>query len=126
MIKVINIILSNKIATLSRNIENLSNLHRIFSLLVPITFWNCWKSVHGNVNHFLVHAQSLSHVQLCNPMNCSPSVSSVHGILQARILEWVAISSSRGSSRPRDLTCFSCGSCIASRFFITESPGKPS
>ena len=39
---------------------------------------------------------------LCNPMDCSPPGSSVHGILQARILEWVAISFSRGSSRPRD------------------------
>ena len=39
---------------------------------------------------------------LCNPMDCSPPASSVHGILQARILEWVAISFSRGSSRPRD------------------------
>ena len=35
---------------------------------------------------------------LCDPMDCSPSVSSVHGILQARILEWVAIPFSRGSS----------------------------
>ena len=41
---------------------------------------------------------------LCNPMDGSPPVSSVHGILQARILEWVAISFSRGSSRPRDRT----------------------
>ena len=38
----------------------------------------------------------------CNPMNCSPPGSSVHGTLQARILEWIAISFSRGSSRPRD------------------------
>ena len=41
---------------------------------------------------------------LCGPMDCSPPGSSVHGILQARILEWVAISSSRGSSQPRDQT----------------------
>ena len=41
------------------------------------------------------------------PWNCSPPGSSVHGILQARILEWGAISSSRGSSRPRDLICIS-------------------
>ena len=41
---------------------------------------------------------------LCDPMDCSPSGSSVHRILQARILEWVAISFSRGSSRPRDRT----------------------
>ena len=39
---------------------------------------------------------------LCDPMNCSPPGSSVHGILQARIMEWVAIAFSRGSSRPRD------------------------
>ena len=41
---------------------------------------------------------------LCDPMDCSPLGSSVHGILQARILEWVAISFSRGSSSPRDWT----------------------
>ena len=41
---------------------------------------------------------------LCNPMNCGLPGSSVHGILQARILEWVAISFPRGSSLPRDLT----------------------
>ena len=42
---------------------------------------------------------------LCKPMNCSLQGSSVHGILQARILEWVAIPFSRGSSLPRDRTC---------------------
>ena len=40
----------------------------------------------------------------CDPMDCSSPGSSVHGILQARIVEWVAISFSRGSSRPRDRT----------------------
>ena len=44
----------------------------------------------------------LSHVRLCDPMDCSLPVSSLHGILQARVLEWVAISFSRGSSWPRD------------------------
>ena len=39
---------------------------------------------------------------LCDPMDCSPPSSSVHGILQARILQWVAMPSSRGSSQPRD------------------------
>ena len=39
---------------------------------------------------------------LCDPIGCSPKRSSVHGILQARILEWVAIPFSRGSSQPRD------------------------
>ncbi|XDC86430.1 hypothetical protein R6Z07F_017603 [Ovis aries] len=41
---------------------------------------------------------------LCDPVDCSPPGSSLHGILRARILEWVAISFSRGSSRPRDQT----------------------
>ena len=45
---------------------------------------------------------------LCNPIDCSPPGSSVHGIVLARILEWVAISSSRGSSWPRDWTHVSC------------------
>ena len=53
---------------------------------------------------------------LCNPMDCSPPGSSVHGNLQARILEWVANPFSRGSSRPSDWTCVSC---IAGRFFTT-------
>ena len=41
---------------------------------------------------------------LCNSMDCNPPGSSIHGILQARVLEWVAISFSRGSSQPRDRT----------------------
>ena len=45
---------------------------------------------------------------LCDLMECSLPGSSIHGILQARILEWVAMPSSRGSSWPRDWTCISC------------------
>ena len=57
------------------------------------------------------------HLTFCNPTDCSPAVSSVHGILQARILEWVApleggVPSSRESSQPRDQTCVSYISCI--------------
>ena len=48
-------------------------------------------------------------------MDCSPPGSSIHGILQSRILEWVAISSSRGSSQPRDRTHIFYISCIGSR-----------
>ena len=66
---------------------------------------------------------SCGHVWLfCDPMRCSPPGFSVHGISQARILEWVAISFSRGSSPPRDGTHVSC---IAGRFFTTEPNGKP-
>ena len=56
-------------------------------------------------------------------MDCSPLGSSVHGISQARILEWIAISFYRGSSRPRGQTHISCD---AGRFFTTEPPGNPS
>ena len=51
---------------------------------------------------------------LCDPMDCNPPESSVHGILRARILEWVAIPFFRGSSWPRDQTQVSC---IAGKFF---------
>ena len=63
----------------------------------------------------------LSCLTLCEPMDYSLPGSTVHGISQARILEWVAISFSRGSSWPRDQTHVSCmgGS------FTTAPPGKP-
>ena len=53
---------------------------------------------------------------LCDPMDCSQPISSVLRILQARILEWVAMPSSRGSSWPRDQNCVSFVSCIWKRF----------
>ena len=56
---------------------------------------------------------------LCDPMDCSPPGSSVHEIFQARILEWVAISSSGGSSRPRDQTHISCISCMGRQILYT-------
>ena len=62
-----------------------------------------------------IRAKSLQlYLTVCNPMDCSPPGSSVHGILQKRILEWVAIPFSRGSSQPRDRTWVSC---IAGGFF---------
>ena len=54
----------------------------------------------------------------CDPVDCSPPCSSVHGILQARILEWVAISFSRGSSRPRSLA-------LQADALTSEPPWKP-
>ena len=63
-----------------------------------------------------LHAQSLQAcLTLCSPMDCNPSGSSVHWILQARVQEWAAISSSRWSSWPRDQTYVSC---TEGRFFI--------
>ena len=57
-------------------------------------------------------------------MDCNLSGSSVHGIFQAIVLEWIAISFSSESSQPRDLTCVSSASCIAGRFLATKSEGK--
>ena len=57
----------------------------------------------------------------CDPMDHSPPGSCVHWIFQARIMEWVAISFSRGSSQPRYQTHVSC---LAGRFFTTEPPGS--
>ena len=73
---------------------------------------------------FVVALSLLSCVRLlCDPMNCSPLGTSVHGIFQARILEWVAISFSRASSHPRDYK--PTHPALASRFFTTEPSGKP-
>ena len=60
-------------------------------------------------------------VALCNPMDYSPPGSSVHRIFQTRILEWIAISFSRGSSQPRDRTQVSR---IAGRFFTSWATGE--
>ena len=70
-----------------------------------------WPLTPNYINCSLV-AQSCP--TLCNPMDCRTLGSSIHGISQARILEWVAISFLRGSSQPRDRTCVSN---IAVRFF---------
>ena len=67
---------------------------------------------------FMLLLSHFSRVQLCDPPG-----SSVHGILQARILEWVAMPSSRRSSQPRDQTQVSC---TAGRLFATGPPGKTS
>ena len=58
---------------------------------------------------------------LCDPMDCSLPRSSIHGIFQTRILEWVAISFSRGSSGPKDWTRVFC---MAGRFFTIEPPWR--
>ena len=69
-----------------------------------------------------MHAQSC--LTLFNPVDCRPPGSSAHGISQAGILEWVAISSSRESSRPRDSSCVSCmGRWILYYWATREAPG---
>ena len=60
---------------------------------------------------------------LCDHMGCSPPGSSVHGIFQARVLEWVAISFSRGSSQPRDWTQVSC--IVSETLYHLSHQGSP-
>ena len=62
--------------------------------------------------HLCVCSVTQSCLSLCELMDCGPPASSTSGIFQARTLEWVAISCSRGSFRPRDRTRISCVSCI--------------
>ena len=87
----------------------------------------CWNGSDSAISSTLLccavlHLVTQSCLILCNPMNCSPPDSSVHGILQARILEWVAMFSSRGSSQSRDRTQVSR---IEGIFFTTEPQGNP-
>ena len=78
------------------------------------------------IYHYIMWAYMLScfsHVQLlCDPVDCSPPGSSVYGISQARILEWVAISFSRGSSQPRDQTHICIGRQILYHWGTWEAP----
>ena len=79
--------------------------------LVPLSLFSC--SVSLSANGTCVCAKLLQSCStLCDPRDYSLSGSTVHGILQARIMEWVAVPSSRGSSQPRDRTWVSYMSCI--------------
>ena len=80
--------------------------------LVGLTFW-CECSV------------AQSYLTLHSPIKCSLPGLSVHGILQARILEWVVMPSFRGSSRPRDRTHIPYVSCTAGRFSTTSTTSFP-
>ena len=62
-------------------------------------------------------ARMLHRVRLCNPMDCTLPDSSVHWIFQVKILDWVAISSSRGSSQPRDWICISVSPALSRQVF---------
>ena len=70
-------------------------------------------------------ACSQSHLTLCDLMDCSLPGSSVHELFQARILEWIAISFSRGSSQPRDRICVSCVFCIHRQMLYHSHLGSP-
>ena len=82
--------------------------------------WNTWYN--DDCDWCMCAPLSLT---LCDAMDCSLPGFSVHGIFQARILEWVAISYSRGSSQPRDRTCIACV-CHIGRLILYHlvPPGK--
>ena len=82
---------------------------------------NSVPSYHGLHCMFMWKSVAQSCLTLCDPMNCNPPGFSVHGILQARILESVAIPFSRGSLWPRD---WAWVSCIAGRFFTVWATEK--
>ena len=80
-----------------------STYHASTVLIILHTTQHPFAKGYGYYNsHLKVKVKSLSRIRLCDPTDCSLPGSSVHGIFQARILEWVAISFSRGSSPPRD------------------------
>ena len=65
-----------------------------------------------------------SDLTLWDPLDCSSPGFSVHGLLQARILEWFALSCSRGSSKPRNRTTFPVSLALAGRFFTCWATGE--
>ena len=90
------------------------NILKLFWLCGINTYFTVYKSMAPrvrkewglrHVTYAYVHAQSCT---LCNPVDCSPPGSSVHGTFQARIVERVVIFFSRGSSWPTDWNCISC------------------
>ena len=91
------------------------------------SYHNCWFFLCVYV--YVLSTDNFSSVQFSHsvvsdslrPMDCSPPGSSVHGLFQARILEWVAIFFFRGSSRLRDWTHVSWVSCIAGGFFTQRA-----
>ena len=88
-------------------------------------YWCEWeiRMLENSIYH-TVSTYVLSCIQMfCDPTHCSPPGSSAHGISQARTLEGVAISFSRGSSWPRDQIRVSFVSALAGQFFTTEPSG---
>ena len=85
-----------------------------------------WKVIDTFFGRYM-HARSVTQscLTLCDPMECSPPGFSVHVILQAGILEWVAMFSFRGSFQPRDWPASPVSSALASGFLTIELPGKP-
>ena len=106
------------------------------AILEEVQFWKIWiwqniklGTLHRNFDVWDEGLNACIYVQLrptlCDPMDCSPPGSSVRGILQAGIVGWVAMPSSRGSSWPRDWSWVHWVSCTAGGFFTAEPWGSP-
>ena len=95
--------------------------------MLRIFSWTYGTFVYLFLRNVCVYAKLLqSCPTLCDPMHCSPPGSSIYGILQARILQWIAVPSPQGSSPPRDWTCGSYVSCICRQvLYPLTPPGKP-
>ena len=99
------------------------SLQRVWCAACEDVFIQCFLSEMISSNPGAAAAKLLQLcVTLCDPMDCSLPGSSVHRILKARIVEWVAVPSSRGSSLPRDQTHISYMSpAFAGKFFTTSA-----
>ena len=87
------------------------------AVTLKLVFINVRTLLLQGLRHLSCCSVAKSCLTLCDPLDCSPPGSSVHGISQARTLEWVAISFSRGSSQPR------CPA-LAGGFFTSDPPGS--
>ena len=108
----------------SQNSHTVADIYQVQSISFPFSFRKTW--AHGLLCTMLfvqlLSCDLLFSGLFCHPRACSPPGSSVHGIFQARILKWVTIFFSRGSSLPMDQTQVSR---ITGRFFTIWATGKP-
>ena len=112
----------------SKSIQGINPCAQETSVLTLLCLLTRLLPCYLGISHALRACYLFSRVRLfCDPMDCGPLGSSVHGILQARMLEWVAMSFSRGPSPTRDRTCISYTSCMADGFLTTKGshPGSP-
>ena len=100
-----------------------SELFIWLSLLKTFSYLTMTCRIKSRIIIVVLHAQS--YPTLCYPMDCRPPGSTVHGIFQARILEWVDISYTSGSSQPRDRVCVFCVSCIVKQILYHYATCKP-
>ena len=95
----------------ARALSSIPDCYYVASLWGTLVWWVRTTGLHCSLPDIVTHrapSAAGSCPSLCDPTDCSPSASSVHGIFQAKIMEWVAVSYSRESARPRDWIHVSC------------------